>query len=385
MPASHHNHPEASERSSVTTQPALSIAKPGLIEHGKLWPTYPPEWVSRITRIAQIQETLQESKALGLDWTDKQFTGELTITGVWPSMRRGLYPVPSKATVKTKWLAELDALEQHAKAYLKRVAGTAMKGERSLADFVETTDYRAVKRAIDQAKKRATTHNQDRAVAYIAKTGGGKTTLAMKLMEEGVVDWYAEATPSWKRSYRALLLSLAETWALPMPGRRQSTLDLETAIIRHARSLSGVLLVEEVDTLCSSSQEFLKLLLNRSTLVVCIFMTPEARESLRGQGGSQLAQLFRRFEAQIESAPLKPDDILPFEPTLWSKTTKEQRHQVVEAANTMGGIDAIKRIGQNLTSLTANSEVNDEAVNRAVRLYRMAVPVVRTQMGRRAA
>lgn len=374
MPALHHNHPETEERTSATAR---------LVSTGKHWTTYPQEWQDRIKRIALLQEHLQDAKANGLDWSDKEFTDGLPIANVWPSFRLGLYPLPSRSTNQTKWLRELDRLEQHAKAHVKRAAGWAEQESRSLAEFVETKDYRAVKRAIEEARKRATTHNQDRAVAYVAKTGGGKTTLAMRLMEEGIVDWYAEATPSWKRSYRAMLLSLASTWALPVQ-QRMSTLDLETAIIRHAKSLSGVLLVEEVDTLCSSSQEFLKLLLNRSTLVICIFMTPEARQELLKHGGSQLAQLFRRFEAQIVAAEISRDDITAFQPDLWQRTTPGQRELVAKAANAMGSVDAVKRIGSNLATLAGENTVDDATVEKAIRLYRMAVPVVNTQ-NRRAA
>ncbi len=359
--------------------------KPRLVEHGKHWKNYPAEWTTRIERIAKIQAQLQDAKALGLDWSDKQFTKDLAIKNVWPSMRLGLYPLPSTATTNTKWLRELETLEQHAQANLRRIDDGQAREARSLEGFIETKDCKAVKRAIKEATKRASTHNQDRAVAYIAKTGGGKTTLAMHLIEEGTVHWYVEATPSWKRSYRALLLSLANTWALTVRAK-QSTLDLETLVIAHARTLSGVILFEEVDTLCSSSQEFLKLLLNRSTLVVVMFMTPEARESLRAQGGSQLQQLFRRFEAQIIAAKIEPADIIPFDPDLWSRATTEQLCDVANAANAMGSIDAVKRIGSNVTALGgASVSIAEEKLKSAISLYRMAVPVVHTKQNRRAA
>lgn len=376
MPASHHNHPEPEERA-----PACRLVK-----FGKHWPSYPAEWTARIERTAMMQQQLQDAKALGRDWSDKQFTEDLNkIANVWPSMRLGLYPLPSTATAKTKWLAELDALENRAKANIRRIGDADARQQRSLAGFVETRDYKAVKSAIEKAKKRATTHNQDRGVAYIAKTGAGKTTLAMRLMEDGIVDWYADATPSWKRSYRAFLLSLAETWSIA-PQKRQSTLDLETEIIRHARTLSGVLLIEEVDSLCSSSQEFLKLLLNRSTLVICLFMTPEASTTLRSLGGSQLAQLFRRFEAQITASPLKPEEAPLFAPEVYSRMSSDQLKIVTENANAMGGVDAVKRIAANVIDLGGTSgQVTDETLTKAVKLYRMAVPVIATKMERRAA
>lgn len=376
MPSLHHNHPEADERTPSACR---------LVKLGKHWPSYPSEWTARIERIATMQQQLQDAKALGRDWSDKQFTEGLEkIANVWPSLRLGLYPLPSTATAKTKWIAELDALENRAKANIRRIGDADARQQRTLDRFVETRDYKAVKKAIEKAKQRATTYNQDRGVAYIAKTGAGKTTLAMRLMDDGIVDWYADATPSWKRSYRAFLLSLAETWSITQQ-KRQSTLDLETDIIKHARTLSGVLLIEEVDSLCSSSQEFLKLLMNRSTLVICLFMTPEASATLRSLGGSQLAQLFRRFEAQITASPLKPEEAPLFAPEL-SRISGEQLKLVTENANAMGGIDAIKRIAANIADLgVTEGAVPEETFAKAVKLYRMAVPVINTKAGRRAA
>ncbi|MGV3663867.1 MAG: ATP-binding protein [Prosthecobacter sp.] len=352
---------------------------------GKHWTTYPHEWKQRITRIAQIQERLQDAKALGSEWSDKQFTGTLATKNVWASMRLGQYPFPTKADTQSKWLRELEVLEQHASAHLSRIADSQARDARTLEGFVETLDYKAVKGAIEKARQRASTHNQDRAVAYIAKTGRGKTMMAYRLMEDKVVNYYVEATPCWKRSYRALLLSLASTWALTTT-QKMSTLDLETIVIAHARSLSGVILFEEVDTLCSTSQEFLKLLLNRSTLVVCMFMTPEARDALKAQGGSQLAQLFRRFEAMIVAADLQPADIIPFQPELWSRATEAQLTNVAQIANAMGGVDAVKRIGSTVALYCdATGPVPGEALDKAITAYRSAVPIVTIRRHRNAA
>lgn len=358
--------------------------KPRLIEtEGKHWKSYPPEWSLRIIRIARLQEKLQDLRALGKSWTDKQFVGELPIKNVWASMRLGLYPLPATANTNTKWLIELDNLEQHAQDNLSRITDGQLREARNLNGFVETKECHAIKAAISEARKRSSTHNEDRAVAYIAKTGGGKSMLARHLIESGIVSWHVEATPSWKRSYRALLLSLAQTWALPSRAK-QSTLELETAVIAYARTLSGVILFEEVDTLCSSSQEFLKLLLNRSTLVLCMFMTPEARESLRSQGGSQLQQLFRRFEAQITAADLTGADIIPFNPDLWQRASEDQREKVARTANVMGSIDAVMRIGIAVNKKAPEGSITDEHIEKAIKFYRDAVPVVKTKLGRAA-
>lgn len=52
----------------------------------------------------------------------------------------------------------------------------------------------------------------------------------------------------------------------------------------------------------------------------------------------------------------------------------------------MGSIDAVKRIGTNITGLGGESvSLSEDKITKAINLYRMAVPVVRTKQQGRAA
>lgn len=349
-----------------------------LIRHGKFWKHYPPEWVERITRIALIQEQLQDERRNGLDWRDHQFTnGQEAIAGVWPAMRTGSYAVPSSATTMTKWNKALIALEEHARANLSRVDVSAMR-PRGVAGYIERTDYNAIKGAIERAKGRATALNPDRIVGYVADTGCGKTAMIQHLKEAGVVNWSVEATPAWSKSYRAFLLALADMWELDSEDATE--LELETTILQHAKTLPGVFVIDELDTLGRQSLGLVKRLLNESMLVVGLFMTPQTYEELKRMAirkdkmGSQLKQLLRRFEALINATPIKVEEVPKIAPAALASATPAQLKLVASEANLMGGIDAVKRIAANVTDLPG--PLSDEKVSKALTLYRMAVPAM---------
>ena len=373
MPASHHSHPERAER----TDPL-----PRLIKHGTQWKkNYPPEWRETITRIALLQEQLQDTKKSGKDWTDAELCeGQVMTVGVWASMRTGSYPVPKGATTLSRWSKALSMLETHAKASLKRIDAGALT-TRSLCGYIERPDYSAIKLALERAQKRASSLNPDRVVGYVADTGCGKTAMIQRLKEEGLVDWSMESAPS---SFKAFLVALADMWELPIE-TRVNTDTLRSMILKHAKTLPGIFILDEIDTLDRRSLVLVKQLLNESTLVVGLFMTPETYEGLKHMSlrkdkqGSQLKQIFRRFEALITASQIEPKEVAAFMPEVWGSASKEQLSLVAKEANLMGGIDAVRRIASNVSDLGGidNGSIPEETFTRALRLYRMAVPTGR--------
>lgn len=354
---------------------------PRLIKHGGKWKTYPAEWQDQITRVARLQEQLQDAKKSGKDWVDREFCEGQTMTvGVWASMRTGSYPLPSGASALSNWKAALNFLEAHAKASLKRIDAGALT-TRGLGDYIERPDYEAIKLALSRAQKRASALNPDRVVGYVADTGCGKTAMIQRLKEAGLVDWSMESAPS---GYKAFMLALADMWELPVDER--TTVDtLRATILKHAKTLPGIFILDEIDTLDRRSLVLVKQLLNESTLVVGLFMTPETyndlkRMSLRkDKQGSQLKQIFRRFEALITASQIEPKEVAAFMPEVWSAASKEQLSLVAKEANQMGGIDAVRRIASNVTDLggVKDGAIPAETFTNAVQLYRMAVPTGR--------
>lgn len=386
MPTLHHNHPEPEERTPL----------PRLIKHGTRWAEWPEPSRDQITRVAKLQEQLADLGVGGKNWSDKDFTAGRDIATVWPSMRTGTYPFPSQTKTKTKWLNELDALEQHGKTELLRHEHAQAKQLRlvSADKFIKFSEYEAISKAIDKAQAKAATRSEERLVVFKARTRGGKTWLADQLVDDGKVNWRIEATPTWHRSYRALLVSLSDMFDISR-GKKADAFMLETNLISHIKTLSGVVLFEEVQSLCHDSQEFIKLLLNKSSLVVCIFVTNEAHEDMLSHGGNHLAQLLARAETTITASKITDAHVREFDPELWTKAaSKRQLEDVADAANTLGALSAVRRITQNVRALAKNAAlITDEMITTAIKAYRRDVPVVDTTrratrgavMGRRAA
>lgn len=374
MPASHHNHPEPGERTP---------GPPKLIKHGKCWSEWPDELQRQIEHIARMQQQLVELGAAGLNWSDKDFTGKLEIAKIWPSLRTGSYPWPAQTKTRTKWREQLHALEQHAKTELLRHESVKAKELRSLSaeKFIEFAEHAAISRAIERAKTKTGTRSEERLVVFKARTRGGKTWLADQLVDEGKIDWRVDATPSWRRSYKAMLMSLCDMFGVAH-AKKADALMMETNLIAHFKTLSGVVLFEEVQALCQDSQEFIKLLLNKSTLVVCIFVTNEAHEDMMAHGGNHLAQLLARAETTITASKISADIVRQFDPVLWKKADNaRQLERVAESANLLGALSCVRRVTANVRSLLKDAPViTDEIIDKAINNYRRDVPVVATRV-----
>lgn len=381
-PLQHHNHPEADERAPVIPATTSAGKAEDLVHHGKHWSTYPPRWVECIMTAAEIQGQLRSTGALDLNWTDEDFCRGSDLAGKWPSLRRGLYPYPKTPKTRAELTAALAGLVEHAHNHLLRVDDAARRQRMAAVatQFVELPDYAGVRAAIRAASAKIGSRGEDeeRLVVFKARTRGGKTFLADKLMEEGLVTWKVVATPCWKTSYKALLQKLADLTGIRAV--RHSVLDLETAVLAHLQSLSGVLLFEEVQALCSLSQEFIKTVLNQTNLVVCIFITNEAHDDLLGRGGNSLAQLFARAEATLPASPITPDIVRMFAPDLWQHAAHDgQLQRVADTANELGALSAVRRICAMIRAdLGTRNLITDAMVADAVADYRAAVPLVQT-------
>jgi len=379
MPASHHNHPEPADRAPLTYR---------LIKtSGKFWKDWPEELQQQIIAIAYKQERLADLGVDGKNWSDADLTSGMEIATAWPSLRVGLYPWPQQTKTRTKWRTQLELLEQRAKTELLRHETAQSKQLRlvNATPFIKFAEFESISTAIHDAREKVAQKSEERLVVFKARTRGGKTWLADQLVEEGKINWRVEATPSWSSSYRAMLLSLCEMFGLGHT-RKMSADHLESLLISHIKTLSGVALFEEVQDLCHKSQEFIKLLLNKSSLVVCIFVTNEAHEEMLAHGGNHLAQLLARAETTITASKITPDHVRKFDPDMWAKAaSKDQLQLVADAANRLGALSAVRRITENVRALLGKgSLITDEIMTAAIADYRQAVPVVSTTTRRRS-
>ncbi|WP_395735191.1 hypothetical protein [Prosthecobacter sp.] len=377
MTASHHNHTEPAERAPLCH----------LINHGTCWLEWPAELQQQITRIAENQAKLKELAVDGKNWSDADFTeGVVNIAKVWPSLRTGLYPWPSQTKTRTKWRTLLDELEQRSKTELLRHTTVQSKKLRaaSSTQFIKFSEYDAINLAIETARGMVAQRSEERLVVFKARTRGGKTWMGDQLAEEEKINWRVRAMPSWGDSYKAMLISLCAMFNIGHT-RRQGADELESLLIAHIKTLSGVVLFEEMQGLCRKSQEFIKTLLNESSLVVCIFVTNEAHDEMLAHGGNHLAQLLARAETTITASKITADHVRRFDEDLWKKAADaKQLGLVAAAANQLGALSAVRRITAMVRALLGKGAlITDEMIADAIAGYRRAVPVVSTTTRKR--
>lgn len=377
MPASHHNHPESADRSAVIT----------VNRDGKFWNEWPTDLQDQISRIANHQQNLKSLAVDGKNWSDKDFTaGREEIAKIWPSLRAGLYPWPSQTKTRTKWRTQIEALEKHGQTELLRYESAEAKKLRALSSeqFIKFAEYHAIKSAIETAAKKVSQNSEERLVVFKARTRGGKTWMGDQLAEEEKINWRVRAMPSWGDSYKAMLISLCAMFNITH-SRRQGADELESLLVGYIKTLSGVVLFEEMQGLCRKSQEFIKTLLNESSLVVCIFVTNEAHADMLAHGGNHLAQLLARAETTITASQISAEHVRKFDEVLWSKADDaKQLERVAEAANQLGALSAVRRITAMVKALLGKGAlITDEMIDEAIAGYRRAVPMVSTLNRRR--
>lgn len=348
-------------------------------KHQEGFDAFPAEWQKLVEQCEAKQLNLKLTHALDRDWADAEFTlGCKLPDSSWHMLKSGAYPVPKSASALRATTEKLRGLVQRCAEIDAELADAARRA--SVLDvsgrFVETTDYLAIKQAIGAAAAQIRERSEERLVVFVAPTRCGKTWTKRKLTEEGAVQWEMSGMPSWHFSYAAVLTEFAAIFGVGHKPRETSRI-IEAAVLKKARTISGVLWIEEVQGLCKPGQEFIKKLLNETTLTIIISLTPAAHALLKDAGGDEESQLLARCEITLKAAPITPEWVKLYAPEVWSKEHKDEHlKQICDAANERGARSLIRKVCTTLRELTQGKTIiRDEHVENALRLYRMAVPL----------
>lgn len=371
MTQAHHIH-EANAKREDETPPMKR-------KHQELFDTFPAEWRKLIEHCESKQLSLKLTRALDRDWSDAEFARGCKLPGSsWHMLKSGAYPLPKSASAIKATLTKLRSLEQRCADIDAEIADAARRA--SVLDvtgrFVETTDYLAIKEAITSATAQIKERSEERLIVFVAPTRCGKTWTKRKLIEEGAVQWEMSGMPSWHFSYAAVLTEFAAIFAVPHKLRDSSRV-IEAAVLKKARTISGVIWIEEVQGLCKPGQEFIKKLLNETTLTIIISLTPDAHAMLKDAGGDEESQLLARCEITLKAEPITPEWVKLYAPELWAKEHKDEHlKKICDAANERGARSLVRKVCATLTEQTrGKTMIRDEHVADALKLYRMAVPL----------
>lgn len=339
---------------------------------------FPESWKSIILECELKQLTLKSHRTLGKDWSDKIFTEHTSLpSSTWSLLKSGNHALPTGARSIDNVLAKLKQLQQRCKEIDLEAADAALRARQNgeVQGFVQDVNVTAIKGALNRASERASSGSEERLIVLRGSTGDGKTTLRKHLVAQGDIHFSVMARPSWKSSYTAFLRAVAATLRVDVSNLR-GVATVETEILDKATRLNGAIWFEEVQRLSRQAQEFIKTLLNESTLTVLISLTPEAYRLMQHQAGADFAQLFRRAAANFEMTPASAKFVQEIAPELWSKShTPRQREIIAEEAAKFGGKALIAEVTKRLTRITADRlTITDSDVTQAIRDYRLNVP-----------
>lgn len=366
-----HVHEALAEKEAAT--PAMKR------RHQAGFDAFPAEWKGLISQCENKQLSLKLARALQRDWSDAEFThGSGLPDTSWHMLKSGAYPVPKKAKALKSTTDRLHSLARRCAEIDAEIADLAQRS--SVLDvtgrFVETQDYRAIKQAISTAAVQVAERSEERLIVYVAPTRCGKTWTKRKLVEEKEVQWELRGMPSWHYSYSAVLTEFARLFNVEHKPRDSSRM-IEAAVMKKARTINGVIWLEEVQRLCKPGQEFIKMLLNETTLTIIISLTPAAHAILKDAGGDEESQLLARCEITLNAEPITPEWVKLFAADLWAKEHQEQHlKDICAAANERGSRSLVRKVCASLRKLTEGKTIiRDDHVRDALRLYRTAVPL----------
>ena len=167
-------------------------------------------------------------------------------------------------------------------------------------DFVPHRDAKDVLEAVKQCKAKPLS-NANRLICYLAPTGGGKSQLCGRLIATEKA-WVVEARVSWLRSYWCCLRDIARACGVNPEGYHSAEA-LENELIRRLNSRRQVLAIDEGEFFCAATLNLIKLLLNKSSVVIVLCVIPEKFDKWFTNNWHEAQQLRRRTHDLIRLAP----------------------------------------------------------------------------------
>ena len=271
---------------------------------------------------------------------------------------------------------------------VKRLPALRFERENTAQRALHTlSKLRAVAVAVRKCKNET---SPERIVKYIAPTGGGKTTLRRYLMDEfkkELAPAIVESREAWRPATRELrqraklvvLLDIARALNLRFSRStsRNDVAVLEDELIESCTQTKRLLFIDEAEFFSSYALNLIKLLLNKSRLIVVIACTPRAHARWNSWYPDEADQISRRTRAVVS---ISADDLAEggLETTLADAALFFPEHQfaeskgalkfIVEQAWTFGHYSTIARVARELEKHTsAERSLVESAVGKALK------------------
>ena len=230
---------------------------------------------------------------------------------------------------------------------------TIARNRRDVVGVHETRHIRAISNAITQARASTT---KNRAVFYLAPTGGGKTTICEYIankFNQPVI----EATESWRTSYMTGCARIAQ--AFGSTATMNTASKAEAAMIDVLSKDRRVLIIDEGNTFGPHTANMLKLILNTTETVILVAAIPYLFSRMQLAAWAESSQLIRRTTTFIQIDSIADEDVALMFP---AGTDPKAIKLIVAAANNFGLFDMASRVRDEI----GNNEPTPERVERAI-------------------
>jgi hypothetical protein len=245
------------------------------------------------------------------------------------------------------------------RAEMERIAGILedLPRQRELQErlnsqvIIELSQFRAVRVAVEECRAK---ESPERLVKYLAPTGGGKTMLCNYLAKtcgakpvEARESWRAACATERRRSYSTALRDIASALSFRTNGETSPIL-LENLLIKGLSKQKTILAIDEAEFFGLQALNGLKLLLNRTGLVLVLCAIRAAHDRWNYWYPVEAEQLDRRTHAVIQLTTIAPADAAKFFPANQFAETEPAVRAISEAASHFGHYSLIRRVAAKL-------------------------------------
>lgn len=306
---------------------------------------FPKAWRPLIIRAKGMQETLGVS--------DGNFTGPIMGGSVWNLLFNGQHRIPTGARGEEQITDKLLRLVDHGMEQLRRKVEDAAPKLALVDKFVERPELERARKILKRATDAAENGDEAKVAWLVAPSQFGKTTLITKLQQEGKVHWLMKATPSMRRSYKRFLRGIAS--ALNLRGVEGRTADqVEDSIVAKIGKAKGVLAIQELQRLSDQALEFLKTLLNDTSVSLLISMLPGQYEAMLKRDSEDMQQFVSR---SVGVVLLKVEEgfVSSFHPQMWAKCPDAEaiKKAIRTEAYKGGGVRLVKAVCGDIRVISA--------------------------------
>lgn len=292
----------------------------------------------------------------GKEMSDAEFARRfLTFSSTtWSKLCSGTYP-------GGRWDAMIDKMEASVDALEAQLPGLKERANYSRS-FVKTQLAKAAFAAVNKAR---TDGGDRRVVVVLAPTGHGKTALAEYFRGKGAIA--VEGRQAWRASYKSFCSDVAAA-----AGRKISASApegrAEAEMISVLGNRSGILFIDEANTMSGPCANAIKYIVNRTPYTVVIAAIPQMWDKFLAGARDEVLQLVNRCQPVIRSSRVAVKDVEAF--LARQNLPATYAAELAAEANHFGGfrtvlavVDALAAMGTEVTHEDFETELRRQREN----------------------